>query len=933
MKKKIIISIITVFLICLNVNTFALTTLYEKTNTERISSGIVLKNYNTLSEKGWLDINVLEVNLNDKYTSVGILNSSNGLNTFQTVLDMAKNNESIAAINGDFFGGTSTNGYTVGLSASNGELLTSTYKGNETKDEFASFILQDDNTAFIDYFNNTITLKSKDTNESFIVKEFNKTSDNYDTRPSLFTKEWGNKSVGSFDYLQMTELVVENNKVIEIRQNKEGIEVPENGFIISTTGNNAEFIKNNFKVGTKVELNIELGIELEKIQTAISGGAILVKDGETPKFSSNISGTHPRTAIGLSKDNKTLYLITVDGRQKKSIGMTQTELSEFLIEKGIYTAINLDGGGSTTMVAQKLGDTALSIINSPSSGSLRKVTNAIGIFNASKKSSLANLLIEIPEENVFAGCTMDLKVKGYDKFYNPITVDSSEIKWSTTGVSGKVENGKLIAGEEAGTITLTAKKGKISTSVNVDILSSPNEITIYPKDSFIEKNENVKFEITAKNKNGYYASIKNDELTWEVVSGDGTFEDGKFYPKKEGINIISVSRGNAKSYAIIKVAGTKTEKINFINDKNYNLVTYPKEVTASIANLNNNFVQIDYDFSNTDSTRAAYLRFNNPIELRENALEVLLDVLSPNTISEYIKLKIIDANEDTKLIMAKRGFDSSDKSETLSISLKNISLPAKLTDIYVGQDTKDILSKDLINIGNLEIVYKLDTQIDDVVIPKDIKGIDAANKIVSSGDKSFKIAVFDNFKKGTTLLDNLNNAKIIDSINSNSDLLILTKSESGELSSNIKKQVIVKEPYKVTSYEKFDLVTLDVTNGGIRTTDYSQWLNIQNDVKKSKNKNIIILMNGTLDNFTDSNERKLFIDVMCNLRRESSKNILVLNSGISTDYSMERGIRYLSINSSDYDTSSPIDVAKNSEYILISIDENNNLTYEIKKVF
>ena len=124
MKKKIIISIITVFLICLNVNTFALTTLYEKTNTERISSGIVLKNYNTLSEKGWLDINVLEVNLNDKYTSVGILNSSNGLNTFQTVLDMAKNSESIAAINGDFFGGTSTNGYTDDLSDSNVELLT-----------------------------------------------------------------------------------------------------------------------------------------------------------------------------------------------------------------------------------------------------------------------------------------------------------------------------------------------------------------------------------------------------------------------------------------------------------------------------------------------------------------------------------------------------------------------------------------------------------------------------------------------------------------------------------------------------------------------------------------------------------------------------------------------------------------------------------------
>ena len=60
--------------------------------------------------------------------------------------------------------------------------------------------------------------------------------------------------------------------------------------------------------------------------------------------------------------------------------MTQTELAEFLIEKDIYTALNLDGGGSTTMVAQKLGDTELSIINSPSSGVLRNVTNALRNF-------------------------------------------------------------------------------------------------------------------------------------------------------------------------------------------------------------------------------------------------------------------------------------------------------------------------------------------------------------------------------------------------------------------------------------------------------------------------------------------------------------------------------------------------------------------------
>lgn len=432
-KKLSLISLVIILFICLIPNTFAYTTLYEKTNEEKISSGVILKNYNTLSDKGWLDINILEVDLEDKHTSIGLLTSENGLNTFQTILEMAETDDSIAAINGDFFSGTSINGYTVGLSISEGELLTSSYNGNEIKDEFASFVLDEENSAFIDYFTNTITLKhKKDDNLSFKIADINRLSTNYDSSPVIYTSAWGEKSIGSFSYLPMTEILIKDNKIKEIKTGEEGIEIPKDGFVISTTGENAEFFKNNFKVGDKVVLDISSKIDFEKIQTAISGGAILVKNGEIPEFSSNISGSHPRTALGLSKDNKILYLITVDGRQKSSIGMTQTELAEFLIEKNIYNALNLDGGGSTTMVAQKLGDTSLSVINSPSSGALRKVVNGIGIFNASKKSSLANLLIEVSEENVFVNCERELVIKGYDKYYNPVEVDIEDIKWSTS---------------------------------------------------------------------------------------------------------------------------------------------------------------------------------------------------------------------------------------------------------------------------------------------------------------------------------------------------------------------------------------------------------------------------------------------------------------------------------------------------------------------
>ena len=414
----------------------------------------------------------------------------------------------------------------------------------------------------------------------------------------------------------------------------------------------------------------------------------------------------------------------------------------------------------------------------------------------------------------------------------------------------------------------------------------------------------------------------------------GEFKDGRFYPSSDGINIISVSRGNAKAYAVVEVAGTKEEKYNLSKNQNYTFVSYPSEVTGSISKLNQDFIQISYDFSKTDKTRAAYLRFNEPITLNENALEISLDVLSPNTISEYIKLKLVDSNGETKLVMAKRGFDASEKEETLTIPLNNISLPAKLTDIYVGQDTKDILSNDIINIGNLKVVYKVDSINTDIDVPKDIKGVDVANKPSSlSGDNITKLAVLDEFSTEKTLLDRLNNTKLQNSINENATFLILTSKDGNTSNPNITIPTLKKDAYKFTSYDKFDLITFDVTNGGIRTTDYNQWINIQNDIKNSKNKNIIVLMNGSLDNFTDSNERKLFIDVMCQLRRDNSKNILILSDGAFTDYSMERGIRYLSMNSSNYDKLSPIEVAQNSEYLLITIDSNNNLTYEIKKVF
>ena len=81
--------------------------------------------------------------------------------------------------------------------------------------------------------------------------------------------------------------------------------------------------------------------------------------------------------MGISKDGNTLYLVAVEkytdsGGTAVSVGMTQEELADFLISIGVWRAVNLDGGGSTTMYLNG------NIVNSPSdAGGERRIGDAI----------------------------------------------------------------------------------------------------------------------------------------------------------------------------------------------------------------------------------------------------------------------------------------------------------------------------------------------------------------------------------------------------------------------------------------------------------------------------------------------------------------------------------------------------------------------------
>ena len=938
MKKKIFVALAAIAIISKVSTAYALTTIAENITEEKLTSGVLLKNYDRFTEKGWLNINILEVDLSDEYTEVGLLNSSDGLNTFQTVYQMASKAENVvAAINGDFFNGTSVNGNTIGLSIKDGKLLTTTYYENETKDTYASFILDDENGAWFDYFSNKITLKNKKNDKELFIAEYNKVSTNYEY-PVLYTSEWGSSSYGS--KLGLTEMLVVDGKVKEIRENGEAFKIPENGFVVATYGETAKKMMADFKMGNKIELEIEMDLDIEKVKMAISGGAILIENGEIPeKFTANITGSHPRTAIGISEDGNTLYLITVDGRQNSSIGMTQTELAEFLKEKGVYTAMNLDGGGSTTMIGRKLGELAIKTINSPSGITLRKVTNAIGVYNTTKTGTLSNIVLKIPEENVFVNSKRKIEILGYDKYYNPVEVDFDDFTFEVSGAKVEIKDGYIYSTDEVGTSIITVKKGKISQKISIDVLSSPNEIDISPKKSATSLGEAVEYSFRVKNKNGYFATLEDYEFEYEIVSGDGEFEGNKFIPSKEGDHVIAVSIGNAKSYALVTVGESRKKTLESFEKETFNFVSYPVAVTGNLEVSSKekydleNSAKLEYDFTTTDATRAAYLRFNNPIELKEDTLEISFKIYSDEYLEDYIKLKILDAKGNTQLLMASKEIPKGEWTE-IKYNLNSIALPAKLTDIYVAQDHAEVKNKGTVYFDDLRILSDVSSKINNIKLPQDIKGIDEAENSseLTSGD-SLKIIVYDKIEKEDILLDSLKNKKIEQKVNSSADIAIFTNQEDEECLENITVHKITTNEFSTTEIENALLVNIDVSSGGLRTTDYNQWIELKNVIKEKSQKNVILIMNGSLESFIDKKEKQLFIDTLCDIKRNTSKNIWVIYDGETSTYSMERGIKYLSINNMDVNKKEPLDVAKETKYLEITITKDNKISYEYKKVF
>ena len=323
-------------------------------------------------------INMLRIDLRKaRLRMVHAMDEAVGL---ETVSSLATRYGALAAINSGYFRTTGTyRGDSVGIQVLNGQILSESNNGRAAVGLVEGSRAQQIVFGHVVFTGELIAgAKAK-----HLINGLNRPR--ADDELIIFTPEFHRTTLTNPDGL---EVIVRRGRVTEIRELQGSSTIPTDGFVISASGSARLWVWQNLGKRTSVRLSLKMSPletdqkdEWQKATSIIGGGPQLIKDSRVeitnaaekilPAF---VSDLHPRTAIAKLKSGE-LLLVTVDGRQTASIGMSLTMLADLLIEFGATDAINLDGGGSTTMVIRNR------LVNKPSDTTgERPVSDAILIY-------------------------------------------------------------------------------------------------------------------------------------------------------------------------------------------------------------------------------------------------------------------------------------------------------------------------------------------------------------------------------------------------------------------------------------------------------------------------------------------------------------------------------------------------------------------------
>ena len=235
-----------------------------------------------------------------------------------------------------------------------------------------------------------------------------------------------------------------------------------NGITVKSLASAQE--KNWFAVTEDNKAYIGTGTLPDNTVEAIGGATMLIKDGQI-NVSESDTTKNPRTAVGI-KANGNVLILSANGRQEPfSSGYTYYELAEKMLKLGCVDALNLDGGGSATYLAQYAGTDELVLANSPSDGQERSVSSSLFVVSNSEKTGVFGSAIVSPDNEVYTpGSTVEFSAIGADTAGFAMAIPEGASWQVAEGSAVKGEITEAIGAEGELAATFVAEDGAVGTA-------------------------------------------------------------------------------------------------------------------------------------------------------------------------------------------------------------------------------------------------------------------------------------------------------------------------------------------------------------------------------------------------------------------------------------------------------------------------------------
>ncbi|MGC5626711.1 phosphodiester glycosidase family protein [Georgenia sp. Z1344] len=380
----------------------------ERTAASELADGVRQETFRVTTPEGASTATLLAVDLDEAETD---LLTGPTITTPQRLDDMAGAAGAIAAVNGDFFQNTvdATHGdisatfAAVGVEIRDGEIRQSAVPYAQRHGEGLDREWNDGDEVVgvtrsghgvvtdvsLDAF---VTARGQGRIDVDGLNQYGMATDEITIFDARWGDTWGDDTRaraacgdevdrGSLCTDDVLEVLVEDGRVVELSDEAGGTGALGDGQQVLLGREDGADELRALEVGDRVNTHVRSRSDAPgRLDWAI-GGAVVVRDGvvgEIPERPLN-----PRTLAGVSRDGGTLHLVSVDGRNPDSVGISTRDAAVLMDELGSDDAVLLDGGGSTTMIGRPDLDSEFSLLSRSREAGievLREVPNGIGVF-------------------------------------------------------------------------------------------------------------------------------------------------------------------------------------------------------------------------------------------------------------------------------------------------------------------------------------------------------------------------------------------------------------------------------------------------------------------------------------------------------------------------------------------------------------------------